>query len=468
MATQIHSPTLRIKSKVPSQRASDRLNQYLNRIYFRGLRWSVAVCLVDEECNCGSSSELTSLLLFPCPALRNHRHGQRTSQMYNSLPVEIWRQILATAVRPCVHAQRLHTTGDVDVDDHDPFNLHPSHLLRETLRTKVALCLVSKGFNSLATEFLYENVHFRSKIFLPSGGLNRFWWTKVLVLPHAFATGWSAPFIPRLLSKCVNLRLLFCEPPTTGPDSSPDKLMSIYHSLPRGVQAICWAGYSEPTLENIPIIMLDNICQMSIRSTTIVSTHVITLPRLTYLRANDSFPPTNFVFPALKAVCFVAYTRVSGLESSPFGLFIQGLAKQITTLQIENGHGNSTVAMPLLLIDCCTNLTTLKYDPFTISVPKPLPFNTIQHTKLTHVYTFIPYIVKYAANQSPYQLMARFHPEWEANRKWLLNGQFPALKHITMFRSCVPDPIEEEVLSKIVSPSADPQLRFECGVSACT
>jgi hypothetical protein len=391
--------------------------------------------------------------------------------MYNSLPVEIWRQILAAAVRPCVHAQRLHTTGDVDNDDHDPFNSHPSHLLHHTLRTKLALCLVSKGFNSLATEFLYEKVHFSSNNFVDSGGTNKFWWTKVLVLPYGYAMGRSAPLIPHLLSKCVNLRLLYCESATIGPGFSPDQVMSACRSLPRGVQAFWWMG-CQPKLENIPIIVLDNICQMSIVSTTIMSTHVLTthvltLPRLTYLRAKDSFTPTNLIFPALKTVCLVAYDRGSGLESSPLGLFIQCYAKQVTTLQIENVYGNSIVAMPLPLIDCCTNLTTLKYDPFIVSVPNPPPFNTTQHTKLTHVYNFVSNPLKHAVNGSPYQKIS-IHLKWEANRKWLLNGRFPTLKHITMFRSCVPDPLEERVLSEIVGALTDPRLKFECGVSACT
>jgi hypothetical protein len=395
--------------------------------------------------------------------------------MYNSLPVEIWRQILAAAVRPCVHAQRFHTTGDVYNNDHDPFNLHPSHLLHHTLRTKLALCLVSRCFNSLATEFLYENVHFRSNDILDSGvvnefspSTNKFWWTKVLVLPYCYPMGRPAPLVAHLLSKCVNLRLLYCEPPTIGPDFNPHQVMSVYRSLPRGVQAIHWRRSTEPILGSFPTIMLDNICQLSIGSTTIVSTRVLTLPRLTCLRADDSFTATNLTFPALKTVCLIAYDYGSALESSPFGLFIRSYAKQITTLQIENFRLCFTVEMPLPLIDCCTNLTTLKYDPFTIRVPNPPPFNNIQHTKLTHVYTFITEFVKYSVKQFPYQLETIFHPKWEANRKWLLNGGFPALKHITMFRLCVPDPIEEKILSKIVSPSADPRLKFECGVSACT
>jgi hypothetical protein len=384
--------------------------------------------------------------------------------MYNSLPVEIWRQIFAAAVRPCVHAQRLHTTGDVDNDDHDPFNLH---LLRETLRTKLALCLVSKRFNSLATEFLYEHVHFRSNNALDSGGTNKFspftnkfWWTKVLVLPYCYAMGRSALLVAHILSKCVNLRLLNCGPPTIGLDSNPDHVMSVHRSLPRGVQAILWRSSTKTILENIPIIVLDNICQMSIESTTIMSTHVLTLPRLTYLRAKASLSPTNLIFPALKTVCLVVKDRRSGLESSPLGLFIQSYAKQITTLQIENAYAHFTVAMPLPLIDCCTNLTTLKYDPFIVSVPNPPLLNTIQHTKLTHIYIFVSTPHKHCSNQPPSQ--------WEANRKWLLNGGFPALKHIIIFRSCIPDPIEERILSEIVSPSTDPRLKFECGVSSCT
>jgi hypothetical protein len=389
--------------------------------------------------------------------------------MYNSLPVEIWRQIFAAAVRPCVHAQR---TGDDD--DHDPFNLHPSHVLRDTLTTKSALCLVSRRFNSLATEFLYENVHFRSNNILDSGvanefspSTNKFWWTKVLVLPYCYAMGSSAPLVAHLLSKCVNLRLLNCGPPTIGLGSNPDQVMSVHSSFPRGVQTILWRSSNKPTLENIPIIVLDNICQMSIESTTIVSTHVLTLPRLTYLRARDSFTPTNLTFPALKTVCLIPYDCISGLESSPFGLFIQGYAKQITTFQIENHCNHSAVAMPLLLIDCCTNLTTLKYDPFDFMIPNPPLSNTVQHTKLTHVYNFISNPLKRVICRFPGHMIT-LHPKWEANRKWLLNGGFPALKHVIIFRSCVPDPLEEQILSEIVSPSTDLRLKFECGVSACT
>jgi hypothetical protein len=382
--------------------------------------------------------------------------------MYNSLPVEIWRQIFAAALRPCVHAQRLHTTGDDD--DHDPFNLHPSHFLRHTIRTKWALCLVFKRFNSLATEFLYEMVYFRFDKFLAIGSMDKFWWTKVLVLPYVFPTGRLAPLLPLLLSKCVNLRLLHCEPPIVGLNCDPDQVMLVYRSLPRGVQAIRWRSSARAISEKIPITVLDNICQLSIESPTITSTLVLTLPRLTYLRAKDTFMPTNLTFPALKTVCLMAYDRGSELESSPFGLFIQGYAKQITTFQIENRCKHFIVAMPLPLIDCCTNLTALKYDPFMINLPNPPPFNSIQHTKLTHVYNFMSNPLKRDVGRSPDQMI----PKWEANRKWLLNGGFPALKHITMFRSCVPDPIEEWILSEIVGPSTDPRLKFECGVSACT
>ena len=348
----------------------------------------------------------------------------------------------------------------------------------------MALSLVSKRFHSLAIEFLYEYVHFTSTNFLysatqhsPRGGTNKFWWTKVLVLRFGYATRGSAHLVADLLSKCVNLRLLYFAHPSCfaprsiNPDFSPDQVKLIYRSLPRSLQAIRWRRDIWPALENIPVIVLDNICQMSIGSPTIAPTHVLTLPRLTYLRATDSFQPNNLIFPVLTAVCLVAYDRGSELESSPLGLFIQGCAKQITVLQIENHRGFLTVDLPLPLIDCCTNLTTLKYDPFVVRVRRLPGFNdpdTIQHTKLTHVYNFISRPLKTAIHHFPISRTTPLQPRWEENCKWLSYGGFPALKHIIMLRACVPDPTEEHVLSHIVGAWTDPRLKWECGVPACT
>jgi len=393
--------------------------------------------------------------------------------MYNSLPIEIWRQIFATAVRPCVHAQRLHTTGDNDDDDDDdPFNSHSSHLLHDTIRTKLALCLVSKLFNNLATEFLYESVHVTdiNNYSLDTGSTNKFWWTKVLHLRFSSGMGGLVPLLTHLLSKCVNLRLLRFEAAMVHRDLSPDQVKSVCRSFPRGVQAIGWGWDTQRMLENIPITVLENICHISVAhvgSTTIKSTHVLTLPRVTYLRAIDSFTPTNLIFPALKTVCLVVHYHIYGLETCPLALFIQSEAKQITTLHIDSDPLSATVVMPLLLIDRCTNLTTLKYDPFMVQVEYPPLVNTTQHTKLTHVYNLISHRFRSTFDNIPSSLplLRRF---WTANCNWLFNGGFPALKHITMLRSCVLDPIEEQVLSQIVSASTDPRLKIECGVSACT
>jgi len=390
--------------------------------------------------------------------------------MYNSLPVEIWRQIFVAAVRPCVHAQRLHTTGDDDDDDgDDPFNLHSSHLLHDTIRTKLALCLVSKFFNSLATEFLYESVHVTdiNNYSLDTESTNKFWWTKVLHLRFSFGMGGLVPLLTHLLSKCVNLRLLRFEAAMVHRDLSPDQVKSVCRSIPRGVRAISWGWDTRSMLEDIPITVLENICHISVAhigSTTIKSTHVLTLPRVTYLRAIDSFTPTNLIFPALKTVCLVVHSHTYGLESCPLGLFIQRHAKQITTLHIDNDSGrlSSIVEMPLLLIDCCTNLTTLKYDPFMVRI------NTIQHTKLTHIYNLISRRLKSVVDRRPNEMTVVLRRLWEANYKRLFNGGLPALKHITILRSCVPDPIEEQVLSQIINVSTDPRLKIECGVSACT
>jgi len=387
--------------------------------------------------------------------------------MYRSLPVEIWRQIFAAAGRPCVHAQRLHTTGD---DDDDPFNLHSSHLLHDTIRTKLALCLVSKLFNSLATEFLYESVHITDIDYysLDIGSTNKFWWTKVMYLRFSFGMRSPVLVVTHLLSKCVNLRLLYLESTRGSPDLSPYQVRSICRSIPRGVQAIGWGWDTQRMLEDVPIIVLENICHISIGTIAIMSTHVLTLPRVTYLRAIDSFTPTNLIFPALKTVCLVARSHTNELESSPLGLFIQSEAKQITTLHIDSDRLFSTVKMPLLLINCCTNLTTLKYDPYIVHVGNPPLANAIQHTKLTHVYNLIYHPLRSVFGDLPSEMLAPFRRFWEANHKWLFNGGFPALKHITILRSCVLDPVEEQMLSQIVSASTDPRLKFECGVSACT
>jgi len=386
--------------------------------------------------------------------------------MYNSIPVEVWRQIFAAAVRRCVHAQRFQATADDD--DHDPFNLASPHLLHGTLKTKLALCLVSKGFNSIATEFLYESVHFTSYERLnsaiwhsPRGGTNKFWWTKVLFVRFWYVVDSSVGSVAHLLSKCVNLRLLYFAARTMDPRAGLGQVKSVYRSLPRGVQAIRWEMDDQFIFQNIPTTVLDNICQMSIESRTIMSTPALTFPRLTYFRARDNFTPTSLAFPALKTVCLMAWERDRDLESSPLGLFIQSVAKQITTLQIESREF-FTAVLPVPLINCCTNLTTLKYDPFTVVVRMPsLPDDPdiVQHTKLTHVYNFI--------SVTPVNRNFRL-PRWKANYQWLSHGGFPALKHIIMLRSCVSDLVEEQTLSQIASAWTDPRMEFECGVSACT
>jgi hypothetical protein len=385
--------------------------------------------------------------------------------MYNSLPVEIWRQIFAVAVRSCVHAQRLQAAGD---DDHDPFNLGSPHLLRHTLKTKLSLCLVSKDFNSLASEFLYECIYFTSHERLISairhstrGGTSKFWWTKVLALRFWYTMGSSVASVAHLLSKCVNLRLLVFAAPTMGPEVGLDQVGSVYRSVPRSVQAVRWVMGDQPIFQNIPTTVLDNICQMSIESRTMMSTPVLTLPRLTYFRAKDPFGPFNLTFPALRSVCFVAWQRNTKLESSPLGLFIQSYAKQITTLRFENGGDFSTMEFPVSLIDCCTNLTTLEYDPFVMC---PLQFNDpdtlVQHTKLTHIHLFI---------SVPPDHLAYFSVKlWEINYQWLLLGGFPVLKHICVRRSCVSDSVEEHFLSLIDGACTDPRLNLECRASACT
>jgi len=286
--------------------------------------------------------------------------------MYNSLPAEVWRQIFAAAVSPCVHAQRIQTIGD---DDDDPFNLtNPQHL-RGSIKTKLALCLVSKSFNSLATEFLYECIHFTSRDGLnrsiplsTGGGANKFWWTKVLELPFSYSWGDSVAPVTHLLPKCVNLRLLVL--PEMTPELDLDQVESVYRSIPRSVRAIrCWNDDELPMNQHIPTTVLNNLCQMSIASIKKMSGPAVTLPRLTYLRAMDGFAPTNLTLPALRTVCLVAWGSNKELESSPLGLFIQSYAKQITTLQIETPF---EVDFPVPLIDRCTNLATLKYDPFLV------------------------------------------------------------------------------------------------------
>ena len=188
-----------------------------------------------------------------------------------------------------------------------------------------------------------------------------------------------------------------------------------------------------------------------------MSTPALTFPCLTYFRARDNFTPTSLTFPALKTVCLTAWDCDRDLESSPLGLFIQKFAKQITTLQIESNKF-FTVELPVPLINCCTNLTTVKYDPFTVCVRMSSLSDDpdiVQHTKLTHVYNFISLI--------PVNRNLRL-PRWKENYQWLSHGGFPALKHIIMLRLCVSDVYEEQALSQIASAWADPRMEFECGV----
>jgi hypothetical protein len=396
--------------------------------------------------------------------------------MSDAVPVEIWRQIFAVAARPCVHAERCQTTADYD---HDPFNLSDPHLLDDSLKTKSALCLVSKGFNSLATEFLYESVHFTSHERLNSaiqhssrGGANKFWWTRVLVLQSWYTMDSAVPSVARLLSKCLNLRLVVFAAPTKtmGPEVDLDQVKSesVYRSLPRSVQAIRWEWGDLPIFQSIPAVVLDNICQMSIESSAMMSTPALTLPRVTHLRAKDVFAPANLTFPALRTVCLVAWGYDTGLESSPLGLFIQRHGQQITTLQIENRSDFGFVQFPVPLLDCCTNLKTLMYDPFEVCARKELRFDpdpdAVQHTKLTHVYLFpsVDLLRMISVEEVACRLL------WVDNHLWLLHGGFPVLKHIIVRRSCALDPVDEQTLSLIVNARPDPRLELECGMSACT
>jgi len=334
----------------------------------------------------------------------------------------------------------------------------------------LALSLVSTSFNSLATEFLYECVHFtydglNTAIRLSTrGGANKLWWTKVLELRFCYTMGSSVASVAHLLTKCVNLRLLVFASPTMGPEAGLDQAGTVYRSLPRSVRAIRWDIGDLPIFRYIPTTALNNICQMSIESITMMSTPALPLPRLTYFRAKDMFAPTNLIFPALRTVCLVTWQRDKELESSPLGLFIQSYAKQITTLQIES-VGSYEVDFPVPLIDRCTNLATLKYNPFLVRIrnpPQSIDRDAIQHTKLTHVYLcYSPGV----------ELVTSLTGPWEANYTWLLNGGFPALKHIIVLRSCVTGLFEGQVVAqvvRIVGAWTDPRVTFECGVSAST
>jgi len=378
---------------------------------------------------------------------------------------EVWRQIFAAAVRPCVHAQRVQTIGD---DDDDPFNLaHPQHL-RGSLKTNLALCLVSKSFNSLATEFLYECIHFTSYNGLnPAIRLstrevaNKFWWTKVLSLRFWLIMDNVAASVAHLLSKCVNLRLLVFE---MGPSVGLDQVEPVYRSIPRSVRAISWNMVDSPLYQHTPTAVLDNISQLSIDSRTMMPTPALTLPRLTYFRAMDMFAPTSLTLPALRTVCMVAWRRNKKLESSPLGLFIQSYAKQITALQIESG-GSFEVDFPVPLIYCCTNLEMLKYDPFLIRIrnpPQSIDRDAVQHTKLTHVHlVYCPDVVLIMSLAEP----------WKANYTWLLNGGFPALEHIIVLRSGVVGIFEGSVLDQVVTilrAWVDPRVTLIYKPSVCT
>ena len=351
-------------------------------------------------------------------------------------------------------------------DDDDPFNLNPKHL-RGSIKTKLALCLVSKSFNSLATEFLYECIHFNSRDGLnravplfTRGGANKLWWTKVLEINFCYTRGRGKSVTPitHLLPKCANLRLLVF--PKVSPELDLDQVETVYRSLPRSVRAIRWDTFDLPILQWLPTTVLNNIYQMSIKSVDLMSGPALTLPRLTYLHATDEFAPTNLTLPALRTVCLVAWGRDKELESSPLGLFIQSYAQQITRLQIETPF---EVDFPVPLIDRCTNLATLKYDPFLVRIrnpPQSINRDAVQHMKLTHVHLL--YNIK---------LVTPLTGAWEANYAWLLNGVFPALKHIIVLQSCVAGRVERQALAqivRIVGAWTDPRATFECGVSACT
>jgi len=243
--------------------------------------------------------------------------SDQAPQMYNSLPAEVWRQIFATAVRPRVHAQRVQKIGD---DDDDPFNLANPQYLRGSLKTTLALCLVSKSFNSLATEFLYKCIRFTCLDHLNSaiqhstdGGVNNFWWTKVLELRLWYTMDSSSASV-------THLRLVVFAAPVVVTDVDFNKVKTVYRSLPRSVRAIRFGADSLPPSQLISTTALDNICQISIESGTMMPASALTLPRLTYFRARDEFAPTNLIFPALRIVCLVAWWRKKELESSPLGL----------------------------------------------------------------------------------------------------------------------------------------------------
>jgi hypothetical protein len=344
-------------------------------------------------------------------------------------------------------------------DDHDPFDLNGPRLLHDNFETKLALCLVSKGFNSLATEFLYESVHFISHESLnsaiqhsPRGGTSKFWWTKVLTLRFRYMLDRAVPSVAHLLSECVNLRLVVFAAPKRDLRGDLDKLRSVYRSLPRSLRAIRWERNNLPIFQTIPAGILDNICQMSIESSTMMSTLTLAFPHVTYLRTKDLHAPTNLTFPPLRTVCLVCWRNVD-LASSLLGEFIQRHVKQITALQIDTCRNFAMIEFPVPLLDCCTNLTTLKYDPFVVwTRGRPPSKDTVQHTKLTHL------SLSLSVKGSPW--------DREANHEWL--SYFPALKHIIALRPCVLNPAEEQALSLIRHVLPDPRLELECVESPCT
>jgi len=72
----------------------------------------------------------------------------------NLLPVETWRQIFRSAVEPIPQFDRV-----LEIDPLISFRARrpwPEILLKQSLETRLALCLVCKAIKPIAQELLYE------------------------------------------------------------------------------------------------------------------------------------------------------------------------------------------------------------------------------------------------------------------------------------------------------------------------
>lgn len=300
------------------------------------------------------------------------------------LPVETWRQIFCSAVEPIPQFGRV-----LEIDPSVSFRARrpwPRKLLKQSLETRLALCLVCKAIRPIAEGLLYELLVVRRY-----GSLEGLIHTLTLKRPnHGFSLGslvrtiflvdfgYATPTNPateslvtQLFRICPNLSICTF----SGINSSiPGPWTNILWALPSTTYSLCWTNaewFVVSALQYMPC--LAQLQHLSFELVLADDIHVapLQLPRLKSLMFSTPLEVAMecWDMPSLVWV-EVVVNSVDGLEMlSPF---FQRYGRALEFLQLTTKHFTPTI--PPSIFDNCTNLTTFSFDPLSFlmfdSIPK--------------------------------------------------------------------------------------------------